>query len=196
MAESFVSIQLVNADAVKKHLREHGATLRPRIATIMRETMQKAVTHGRTHELSGGAGQLHVRTGRLRRSFRFRVRRRQTGVTGQLGFLGRGVGYAWVQEYGATIRPKNARYLIVPQAGALTRTGRLRALAGRRQRGQTYVRGRVVYERRGRVSVPLFLLTRQVVVPARPTLAPTWQRFRPQLMTRLRDDMLNPSVKG
>jgi hypothetical protein len=79
----------------------------------------------------------------------------------------------------------------------MTKTGR-RSLrvARQRERGNTFVRGRVVYERRGKNTiVPLFVLVRQVSIPARPTLGPVWQRLQPQLVRRL-EEAINAPVES
>jgi hypothetical protein len=186
-------ITVAGAEEQRRRLAEYRKLLRGRIRTTLQTELTQAMTYGRAQ--LAGAGGPQRRTGRLQRSFRFRIRPLRDVVRARLGFLGRGVGYAWTQEYGADIRPKPPRkYLLIPLSAALTPTGR-RSLRVRRamEAGNTFVRGNIVYERRGKNTiVPLFVLKKFVHVPARPTLAPTWRRLQPRLIARLEDAMTNP----
>lgn len=82
------------------------------------------------------------------------------------------VPYAAVHEYGATIRPKRARYLTIPLAANKTAGGDVR-MAPRMIRNAFFVRSRrgnllMMDPQRG----PMFVLVNQVKVPARPYVGP------------------------
>lgn len=80
-------------------------------------------------------------------------------------------GYMAVHEEGAVIRAKRARYLTIPLPAALDSRG-LPLKPSARDWPNTFVgtsrRGNVlIFQRRGRAIVPLYLLRRSVVMPAR-----------------------------
>lgn len=186
-----VKITVEKSEALQRWLAERRRLLRSTTAGTLRSVLTEAVRYGRERHLTGGMGSPRVRSGRLRRSFRMVVNPREGVIRGRLGFMGRGARYAWTQEYGADITPKNRRFLLIPLAAALTPTGRRSARVQRLiAEGKTFVKGRVIYERRGprQAPVPLFVLSKGVRVPARPALAATWQLFRPRLLARLERD--------
>ena len=86
------------------------------------------------------------------------------------GYIG-GIYYLRTQEYGATIRPKTAKYLTVPLKAALdTRGVPLRQRA--RDWENTFVKkgksgNLIIFQKRGRTIVPLYVLLKRVRIPPR-----------------------------
>jgi len=129
-----------------------------------------------------------VRTGGLRNSFNHVVRG---------GSLGNLVGryytnkiYAPVQERGARISPRRARYLTIPLEAAKTQAGVARGRA--RDFSDTFIiRSKggnlfIMQRRPGQKAVPLFLLRKQVRIPPRLGLVAEWRAFRPKVVQGLR----------
>lgn len=88
-------------------------------------------------------------------------------VTGYIG----GNSYMGVQEYGATIRARSAKYLTIPLPAALNAAGiPLRRSA--RQWSNTFVRkskngNLIIFQKTGKGLVPLYLLKKSVKIPKR-----------------------------
>jgi len=113
---------------------------------------------------------------------------------GQRGGAGDPLVYARIHEgwpdnrRSTLIRPRNAQYLAIPLDGALTPAGVARGRP--RDFPNTFVRritsGRLmILQRTGAGVVPLFLLVREVTIPARPALRPTMARFLPLITADL-----------
>jgi hypothetical protein len=186
------------------------ATLGPRgLALVQRveETrLKEAVSFARTTRLSGGGGgALHPRSGDLRNSFWYEIKAAAGAVMARLGFIRGPTGggqrttsplrYSWTHEYGATIRAKSGGYLRVPTDEVLTPAGRYKAkynVVSAREIPNTFIRRAAsgslgIYEvRRGRAPVRLFHLVREVTIPARPVLRPTWFIFKPLILNDIR----------
>lgn len=178
----------------------------PRLAgQVLTRRLTEAVTYARQNYLTGGttAQRLRVRTGVLRASFGMQVQQRGGEIDARIGYIlpqgqrggaGDPLIYArihegWPENRSRTvIRPRSAQYLAIPLEGALTPAGVARGRP--RDFPDTFVRraraGRlVILQRTGSGIVPLFLLTREVSVPARPALRPTMQRFLPLITADL-----------
>jgi len=155
---------------------------------VMRTQLTQAVSYARARYLSGGTtvDRLAVRTGGVRAAFQSRVSRQGPIVYGRIGYFSDDAP-AWVgvHEYGATIRPRRARYLAIPLTEEARRVGSPRAypsplFSARSRRGNL-----LLFRREGRAIVPVYLLRDSVTIPARPALAPTVARFAPQIAQEL-----------
>lgn len=135
------------------------------------------------------------RTGMLARALGHKVDVTNTGVTLTFGYLhGPGeaaLAYAPTQEFGATIRPRKAKWLTIPLEAALTPAGVPRGPA--RSFTNTFfipIKGGrellLMQRRSGHDAVPLFLLTKgPITIPARPALAPSFQLHRQAFVAAL-----------
>lgn len=172
---------------------------------VLTRRLTEAVTYAKTTYLAGGttADRLRVRTGALRASFGMQVQASGQDVTARIGYIlpqgqrggaGDPLVYArihegWPNNRAATvIRPRHGQYLAIPLEGALTPAGVARGRP--RDFPDTFVRrassGRlVILQKAGNGIVPLFLLVREVSVPARPALRPTMARFLPMITADL-----------
>jgi hypothetical protein len=170
----------------------------------LRSVLKDAVSYARQQHLSGGSPTaLHPRSGDLRNSFWYEVVPGSAAeVTARLGFIRGPSGgvqrqtnplrYAFTHEFGATIRPVRGQYLRIPTNNVKTPAGRIKAaynVDDARTIPNTIVRrsasGQLaIWEVSpgGRKLKALFWLVRQVTIPPRPVLKPTWARFRPRLL--------------
>lgn len=184
---------------------ERAAKLVPQLTgQILFKQLNLAVTYARDRYLTGGTttDRLAVRSGLLRASFGAEVQQSASGVTARIGYIMPQVVrngadplvYARIHEgwpdgrSSTTIRPRNAQYLTIPLAAAKTPAGVPRGRA--RDFPDTFVRrsqrGKlIIFQQTGNGIVPLFLLAKEVVIPARPALRPTMERFLPQIQAEL-----------
>ena len=175
------------------------------IARVLFKRLTAAVTYARTRYLTGGTttDRLAVRTGRLRAAFGMQVEQQGSGVRARIGYIlpqtrqggGDPLAYARIHEgwpegrASTTIRPRGAQYLAIPLAAAQTPAGVARG--GPRDFHDTFVqRSRqgtlILFQKVGSGGiVPLFVLKKEVVIPARPALRPTMQRFTPLILEDL-----------
>ena len=176
-----IDIETRRLDRLSRRLQVAQTTLMPRMNLVLRYTIEEAVLWARQQRLSGPPPNiLRARTGRLRASFAGYTRVGNNTTVAQLGFINNRPIYAGVHEFGATIRPKNARFLAIPLQPGL---GRPRGLPN------TFIQGRVIYQNVSGSARPMFALASQVTIPARPVLRPTWYRFQPILLARLREQL-------
>lgn len=178
-------------------VRIHLNTASRRIFTTMRQSLARrlpmAVAYAKERYLTGGttSDRLAVRTGRLRAAFTAEVVSSGQEITGRIGYLYDTPPYAAVHEGWpgerrfTTIRPRQAQYLAIP----LTEEARR---AKPRSFENTFVqssrRGNLlIFQKTGAGTIaPLYLLRREVTIPARPALRPTMARFLPLILEDIR----------
>jgi hypothetical protein len=153
--------------------------------------------HIMQHHLTGGTTgtRLAVRTGQMRRETREKPTRRQgTIITGGIEF---GSKYAGVhvgpRGQKTTIRPKRAQFLTIPLPAAKTAAG---AGSGRaRDFPDTFIikskRGNTLIVRRagGKGIIPLFVLKKQVTIPARVHPEDIRKAIAPKIKKDLEDSL-------
>ncbi len=164
------------------------------------EAMKRRVRSGGGRFDRGSVGGLspgsppRSRSGRLRNSFRSRIRGTKLRNVALSLFSTAGV-VAWVQEFGtkgkepgspiATIRPKGDGWLTIPLPGALTAGGRLRkgAREARDFKNTFFVRGKkgglVLMQASGRFQdkiTPIFRLVKKVDLRARLGMRETFDK--------------------
>jgi hypothetical protein len=94
-------------------------------------------------------------------------------------------------ERGATIVPRKRQWLTIPLKAAKTPSGQPRKRRAR-DWGNTFIArsrkgGRVIFQRRGRRAVPLYVLVKRVRLPARLNFASDWELAkRKKIMPALR----------
>ena len=188
MADS-VSMRMTGLEAIGRRWEIAGPFLRETIAQVFQKRLTEAVQYARTEHLSGGttATRLAVHTGRLQQSFNAEVTAQGETVTGRLGFIAQAPSWAWVHEFGATIRPRTARMLAIPLTPEARAAGSPRNFPGATflQRART---GRlIIFERDASGSLrPQYVLVNEVTIPARPVLAPTVAKYAPLILQDLR----------
>lgn len=178
--------------------------IRARVEAILKEG-GVAFNQDMNRRLSGPTGpqSLSVRTGALRRSNKFKVERQPDRYSLRVS-IGAGTGlpgggtYAEVQERGAVIRPKKAKLLAIPLAGAKTGAGVTRLASPRLDKtlkflktpGGTKLLVRVLRKGKGKkqraVIQPMWVLVPSVRVPARLGFAATWKRHASKILSQIK----------
>lgn len=203
MAEGW-GVQVQGLTELKQRIQRLAQRAPVIFAQVVERRFGEAVQYARTRYLSGGttADRLAVRTSRLYRAFTHRVQRTERGVTAQIGYLNASpevLAYAHVHEgwpegrSQTVIRPRNAQYLTIPlhaaNIGSGARAPRARdfpnTFVARSQRGNL-----LIFQRQGQTIVPLFVLKTEVIIPARPALRPTLERFLPLILQDLSHEVL------
>lgn len=169
------------------------ATQRALQSGMKKEITRAALLGERAAKLLLTGQSLHVRSGRLRASVQSNVK----DLDGEwLLFLRAGGGerdvrYANIHEKGGVIRPVHGKYLAIPLPIARTAAGVSRYKSPRdvpvpltfaqSRKGQP-----LLVESSGKnAGRPWYVLRRQVVMPARPYLAPALRQVEPVLTERL-----------
>ena len=137
----------------------------------------------------GGRPNLQRRTGELSRSFNMEI----TGSALNdltLRVFSRSP-YAKIQEYGGTIRPKNAQWLAIPLDAAKTGAGVARG--GPRDYQNTFFatskKGNLILFQKdaGGGIIPLFVMKKEVTIPPRLGMRQLWHDTRLQRNMTLRE---------
>jgi phage gpG-like protein len=133
---------------------------------------------------------LKVRTGRLRSSIAGVIIKTNDELTAIIGSgvrQGNRISYANIHEVGGVIRPKRGKYLAIPLKGALTSSGsQLRGGAmSARDFPNTFIRrgksgNPIIFQKRGKGVIPLFVLKKSVTIPARRYMARTVAIVKPK----------------
>lgn len=142
-------------------------------------------------QLSGGRG-LKRRTGAAARAFNTVVMKRNNNMILRVFASGEARKYLPVHEFGATITPKNVKWLTIPQAPVLTRAGVHRYQSARDVKGLRFIPYRSGGKMRpflgkmenGRMVV-YYALRKKVKIPARLKFGQTWIATAPGIVPRL-----------
>lgn len=162
-----VIISIAGQKEITRRLREIPNSLFEHAALGMRKTL--AGLHKTMVQRSGGGlGELKGRTGELKRSWRFNV----TGsgiktLTGTVESVG--VSYASIHEYGGIIRAKGGKSLTIPTDWNKTKAGVTRMTARMVFDKGGFVRNGIIFlkQKGKKVPTPMFILAKQVKIPAR-----------------------------
>lgn len=171
-----------------------------RAASTVRATVTRTLARAALEMEAGGKDRarsvLRVRTGLLSRSIQGRVDaggadpRLVLSAGGRVG--AKDVVYAATHEFGAVIRPRNAKALRIPIPGgpALTGAGVDRYATPLRQTAGGMFRlvkfgGRAFLMKTGRGAGMAYTLVQQVTIPARPYLRPAFDAVAGKIPGRL-----------
>lgn len=118
-----------------------------------------------------GFGTLSRRSGKLIESIRKSVAVSGSKFDDIEGRIGSGLIYAAAQEFGAVIRAKNVQFLTIPLPAALDSRG-VPLKKSAREWANTFVKkskkgNLIIFQKIGRNITPLYLLKREVRIPAR-----------------------------
>lgn len=197
-------MQVTGLDTLRARLGQAAQQV-PQVAKrVLFTRLTEAVTYAKTTYLTGGttSTRLGVRSGALRASFGFQMHAEGGQVGARIGYIlpqvtpggGDPLIYARIHEgwpdgrSSTRITPVRSQYLTIPLDAAKTPAGVARGRArdfpdtffGRSRRGQLFL-----FQKQGKEIVPLFLLVKEVVIPARPALRPTLERFIPLIVADL-----------
>lgn len=143
-------------------------------------------------ERFSGRPALYRRTGELSRSIHFEVKGQQLNTLTLRIYSDS--PYAKIQEFGGTIKPKNAQWLAIPLDAVKTGTGVARG--GPRDYENTFFakskKGNLILfqKNEGKVT-PLFVMKKEVTIPPRLGLHTTWDS-----LAERRNDLLRAALKG
>ena len=150
---------------INHSLEEVLKTTRREIKSLLKEVSLFLYTDVVRNFLSGQA--LKVRSGTLRRSvypiYEERGNKVFSGVAFGVKYAKTHIGRKGTYEI---IKPKRTKFLAIPMGEALTPAGVSRYRSPR-DVPNTFVKGEVIFQRRGKRAVPMFILKRQVKVPKR-----------------------------
>ena len=111
-----------------------------------------------------------------------------------------GAPYLRTHEHGATIRPKKAKYLAIPLPEALNPDGTPRVASPRQWKNTFVARSRngnlLIFQKRGRHIVPLYVLKREVRIRPRLGLGDTLRAGLPYFVDRAMDRMARALMQG
>lgn len=196
--------QIAGLDALRQRLAQATTQIPQVPKRVFFTRLTEAVAYARSTYLAGGTttDRLAVRSGALRASFGFAIEGQGSAMGARIGYIlpqvrpggGDPLIYARIHEgwpdgrTSTRIVPTRGQYLTIPLAAAKTPAGVTRGRArdfpdtfvARSRRGQLFI-----FQRQGTAIVPLFLLVKEVVIPARPALRPTLARFIPLIMADL-----------
>lgn len=166
-------------------------TLPNRKKESLRKTLSEARDYGRS------LIRRQFKSPRFERSFGFsKLRTRGKGAEAKFGYvLGKRAFLGNFYEESVTIRPRKKQHLWVPIGVNRTRRGR-----GRMSPREAISAGAFVQRStagnliafRGSDKRPIFVLKDSIRTDRRPIFAPTWNRFRPQVLTNLERDIVTP----
>lgn len=133
-------------------------------------------------------GRLSKRSGAMVKSIADSIKvsgRFETGITAHIG----GNAVAQLHETGAVIRPKKGKYLAIPLPEALDSRG-VELRKGPRAWDNTFIatskRGNlIIFQRRGRRAIPLYVLKAQVRIPPRLGMQDDLIRLMPSFEIRM-----------
>lgn len=167
-----------------------GVELRSFLDTVA-EALAKR--HGTPWPNGTTAQTLSKRSGRLIASIQESVKITGTSFGDLQGYIG-AASPAAVHEYGATIKPKTAKFLTVPLPAALDSRG-LPLKKRARDWDNTFVaksrKGNLlIFQRRGTQVVPLYVLKSSVTIPPRLGMGKTLQTGIPYFVDRAMDAMV------
>ena len=147
-------------------------------------------------------GKLFKRQGLLMRSLAASVRVRGSTLENIQGEIGGAPTpkWAWVHEEGAVIKVKRARYLTIPLPAALTSQGLPKKKKARDWRNTFVAKSKagnlLIFQKRGKSIVPLYVLKKQVRIPRRLGLGATLKKAAPVFVDRVFDRMVKAMVKA
>lgn len=147
---------------------------------------------------SPAPGTLSRRSGGLMRRVKDSVDVKGELTSEIVGTIGGGM-IAGVHEHGATIRARRSKYLTIPLKAALDNRG-VPIKRSAREWDNTFVQmsrkgNLIIFQKRGRQIVPLYVLKREVVIPARLGLGLTLRAGLPYFTDRAIDALLK-GVRG
>ena len=159
-------------------------------------TTTLAERHGRPYVAGAKRKTLQRRSGAGLRSLKnFLVRRKGDEVSGHVRLN----KYMAFHEHGGWISAKNATYLTIPLEAALNANGTPKKRRARDWNNTFVARSRrgnlIIFQKRGRRVVPLYVLKKKVRIPARLGLRKELQKKRPAmrraLLARIRELMFD-----
>ena len=174
------------------------------VQDAMREYLDgvaQALAQRHSQPWPGGTSEttLSTRSGRLVQMLAKSVRvdgRSLTTITGKIVIPAK---YA-IHETGGTLTPSGAQYLTIPLDAALTSSGTPRRKSARSWKDTFVARSRagnlIIFQKRGAVTVPLYVLKPSVKLPPRLGVEDTLKEKFPYFLERLADRVAAQAAKN
>ena len=155
--------------------------------------------HGNSWPSGTTSMSLSRRSGEAVRSIKKSVRVTGNSLNSMKGTIG-GVHYLKTHEYGATIRPRKAKYLTIPiPEFALNPNGTPKKKSAREWKNTFVARSKkgnlLIFQKRGRKVVPLYVLKTQVRIPPRLKMGETLRSQMPYFVDKATDEMVR-EIRG
>lgn len=168
-------------EAVAEDLEADTSNLRPIVRRILTDYMNGVVTSvrarastpwpGGTSDEGQKPGTLSKRSGGLLKTLAVSRVNQSSNSSGPIEVSFKLSGKAAIHERGATIVPRNARYLTVPLPPALDSRGVPIRQSARDWKDTFVARSKrgslLIFQKRGREIVPLYVLVKKVTIPPR-----------------------------
>ena len=143
---------------------------------------------------------LSRRSGGLTQSIVESVRVEGNTLATMRGVIGSDKKYARIQETGGTVYPKKAKFLAIPLPSALDSRGLPKRSKPRDWPNTFVARSRkgnlLIFQRRGTLVIPLYVLKSSVYIPPRLGLRKTLDVGIPYFIERAMDQMVKSVVEG
>jgi hypothetical protein len=132
----------------------------------------------------------------IKRSVKVRGGQNINSIQGQIG----GPSWLGIHEYGGRIRVKRAKYLTIPLPPALDKRGVPKKKSAR-EWNNTFVRkskkgNLLIFQKRGRNIVPLYVLKKEVRIPARLNMKRSLLSHKDYFIDRAMDKAVKELVGG
>lgn len=178
-----MEIRIRIKDTATKKLRDAEKQLPLALMRGVKDSLVIVEGQAKRNVMTGGGSGLHVRTGHLHRSITYEGPKRRGRKI--IGAVGTNIPYGPSHEFGATIRPKTAKFLTIPLPAAKTAAGAGRGRA--RDFPNTFVRrskagNLILFQKIGKRIIPLFVLKKMVKIPKRPWLKPGVTKSVPRIV--------------
>jgi len=163
------------------------------------DDVAKALVERHSNPWPGGTTPqtLSKRSGQMLQSIIGSVEVRGQTFTTIQGFIG-GSRIARVQEFGATITPKRAKYLTVPLPAALNENGTPKKQKARDWKNTFVAKSKagnlIIFQKRGSGIVPLYVLKNSVTIPPRLGLKKTLEVGIPYFVDRAMDSIVRAAM--
>lgn len=173
-----LKIKVTGQEKLEKKLNILPGVTHRKLASELKKTLSGAVGYVIRNHLTGGTTRtrLGVRTGNLRRSIQYRVN--ENALSGEFGSYN--TTYAMIHEKGGTLTAKRGQFLAIPiSPEAKTKAG---VFKSPRTFKNTFVKesrngNKIIFQKKGKNIIPLFVLKRSVKIPARPFIKPTAEKY-------------------
>lgn len=163
-------------------------------------TMAMAISerHSRPYNGRKRIRTLARRSGALTQSILDSVRVEGSSFENLTGYIGAAFP-GTVHEYGATIRPKKAKYLTVPLPAALDKRGIPKKRSAREWENTFVAKSKagnlIIFQRRRSRIVPLYVLRTEVTIPPRLGMRTTIEKGLPYFVDKAADAMVRAMLK-
>lgn len=187
------------AEELNKDFKRAGPVLKRELKRYL-ETIATALARRHGNPWPGGttAKTLSRRSGKGMTSIRRSVRVTGNTIETVRGRIG-GSKIMAVHEKGATIRARRATYLTIPLPEALNSNGTPKRRSARDWSRTFVAKSRqgnlLIFQRRGREIVPLYVLKREVKIPPRLGMAETIEKTLPLFRDEAVEAMLKEFLK-